>query len=108
MEAIRLVVMSGFTDCFTNEEWNNLQEAKNQERDFFDYWTCKESVLKADGRGPSVPLSRVNVNRDSASVDGKSWNLIKLGFDENYSCHFSTDLFSPKVNMRFLKFDNHS
>jgi len=43
--------------------------AHEQARLFYEYWTCKEACIKADGRGMSVPLDRFSI----IPVSGSPW-----------------------------------
>ena len=48
-------------DYFTSDEVVNLraQSAEIQQRRFFEYWTLKESYIKARGMGLSIPLDHI-------------------------------------------------
>ncbi len=54
---------------------------------FFDCWTQKEAVLKANGKGLAAPLKQVILNAESAFFDNTRWIIKKLLIDENYCCH---------------------
>ena len=58
---------------------------------FFGYWTKKESVIKADGRGFSAPLNEIHLADNQAELGGVLWNLKPLFLHETYSCHLATN-----------------
>ena len=61
IEKPRALRVSPYKDCFTSTEWRKIQSARNNQQLFFDYWTKKESLLKAWGFGLQIPLDQVSV-----------------------------------------------
>lgn len=51
--------------CFSAEERDDIFSlpALEQKPAFFEYWTCKEACVKADGRGLSLPLESFRIAR---------------------------------------------
>ena len=45
------VKLNDLKSFFTDKEWSDITSAKNQRRRLFQYWTRKESILKAIGTG---------------------------------------------------------
>lgn len=46
---------------FSSEERSRIARAEDSLRTFYDVWAKKEAVVKADGRGLSVPLQKFSV-----------------------------------------------
>lgn len=44
----------------SNEELNRIYLSNDSKREFFRYWTLKESFIKAIGKGISYPMKNVN------------------------------------------------
>jgi 4'-phosphopantetheinyl transferase len=42
---------------------------------FYEYWTCKEACIKADGRGLSIPLGQFSIVE---SVQGPQWREVAV------------------------------
>lgn len=67
--------------CFTPDERQRLEAAgSDRDRLFIEFWTLKEAVAKADGRGLSMDLQSFSVATDPCTVrfkgDGAlSWRL---------------------------------
>ena len=51
--------------CFSERERATLAEASPEGRAdvFYEFWTCKEACIKADGRGLSLPLDEFSIVR---------------------------------------------
>ncbi len=56
IEQIRKLNVQIVQSCFTNEENNYISKNKNKDLAFTRIWTCKESFLKATGRGLNTNL----------------------------------------------------
>jgi 4'-phosphopantetheinyl transferase len=67
--------------------------SKNPTHTFFEYWTIKEAVMKADGRGMRIPLHSIKLRRGIATIDDLNveWNLYPLALHETVKSHVSSD-----------------
>jgi 4'-phosphopantetheinyl transferase len=90
IEEIRRLEINDFADQFTSEEWTRIEGATNPYHEFFNYWTIKEAVIKADGRGMNIPLKNIAIG-DHASVEGKDWFIHRIHLDQSYVTHLVTD-----------------
>ena len=57
---------------------------------FYDFWTKKESVIKADGRGLEIPLNEFEVINNSVCINSSTWHLQELIVNDNYKAHLAT------------------
>ncbi len=85
IEYMNKVDLSLFEDWFTKREWETIHQANQPLKKFYDFWTRKESVIKALG----LTLSDLNqlpieIYQDQFSIDNQTWYLQKLKFGENY------------------------
>lgn len=114
VQLIKRVNLNIVKRFFSIEEYRNfLKKNRHQKLHyFFDLWTLKESYIKADGRGMSLPLDSFSiVINDSDRIRViESGELIKCYFkqyylESNYKlsvCSFSNK-FSDKVTEVSLK-----
>lgn len=68
IEVISDIDIPGMRRFFNDTEWNIIVNSEDPRNCFFQFWTRKESVLKADGRGLSVDLGDVPVEENSCRI----------------------------------------
>ena len=90
VERIRPLRWNEFKSCFTPDEQVALSSATDHTTLFFDLWTRKESVLKADGRGLSVPMDLVAVSEAKTTLSGQTYCLTELDMVPGYRCSLAT------------------
>lgn len=86
IEEIRPLELKGFEAVFSPEEKEELDDIMK----FYTYWTRKEAVIKADGRGMSIPLDLVNTTELTVPLDGDFYHLNEVKIDEDYIMHFAS------------------
>lgn len=96
-EMIRAIQPEKFTKQFSRPEMEAILNADDPHHCFFDFWTQKEAVMKADGRGMRIPLHDIRLLGDYATIEGIAhpWHLYPLALDARHKAH----LCSPeKIN----------
>jgi 4'-phosphopantetheinyl transferase len=79
-----------FVRQFADTEWNCINQAAAPLEVFYDHWTAKEAVLKADGRGLVDNLAAIDVSSFSkVLMENKAWYLHRVSDFENYTCHLA-------------------
>lgn len=86
IEAPSDIMLDDFRKFIRGEEWDAIQCADDKMKCFFDLWTAKESVIKADGRGLSLPLTSIVISNDKAAADNVEYYLTRLSFDGAPAC----------------------
>jgi 4'-phosphopantetheinyl transferase len=104
IEKIRSIDLSGFKRYLTREEWGIIQEATSPYEKFYEYWTIKESVMKADGGGLSIPLHHIHINGNQAKLYHVRWLLEEIRIDSDYKCHLATNLKNSGIRLRRIQF----
>ena len=83
------ISLDDFQMQFTHAEWSAIHSADAPKEKFYQFWTAKESVIKADGRGLGIPLQELDVSKDQTILlDGNAWSLTSLSHFDGYACHF--------------------
>jgi 4'-phosphopantetheinyl transferase len=81
-----------FQRQFTPAEWAAIRSSNAPEEKFYQFWTAKESIIKADGRGLGIPLERIDVSVDrTVMLDGCAWSLSHFSRLDGYACHFAVE-----------------
>ena len=92
VERIEPVQVEDFIDQMSHEEWERIRTAKDRLADFYRYWTEKECVIKANGKGLSIPLKECPIIEQKAHVEGTDWFIREIVLTREYICHLATDL----------------
>lgn len=85
IEAIQPLNTADFENCFSAEEWQRIKQSKDMLQQFFACWSIKEAVIKAVGKGLSIPLSDVIIGDEYAAVYGDHYYFKKITLHEQYS-----------------------
>ena len=93
------VELDDFRNQFTRDEWNDIMLSSNRADVFYDYWTKKESAIKADGRGLSLSLDKVRATGDCVYVEDKCYWLEKLTIDLNYKSYLASEKRNRSIEM---------
>ena len=99
IERITPIELSDFEKYMTSDQWEIIRKSGNSYKGFYDYWTIKESVLKADGRGFSIPLEHIRTKSKKAVLHDTIWFLKKIDIHSNYSCHLAMNNESQEMNL---------
>lgn len=101
IEKIRPVDFEDFENLMTASQWNIIKSSANPLKAFFRFWAIKESIIKADGRGLSVPLNDIDISEHMAYYENK-WYLMELDFHEDYCANFASNFENPAINLEYV------
>ncbi len=104
IEKIRPVALSDFKTYMTDQEWENIAASDRQYDRFYEHWTMKESVIKAEGRGLSVPLRDIRLDQGKAVLYDTVWFLKELRLDVRYKCCLALNSEPPEFEIRQVRF----
>ncbi|UII29757.1 4'-phosphopantetheinyl transferase superfamily protein [Fulvivirga ulvae] len=91
VEQIRPIEFSDFDRQFTNAEWQMIKSDPDPLRGFYKMWTKKEAIVKADGKGLSIPLSEIIIDNNTARVGDECWYLKPVDLDQHHIIHLACD-----------------
>ena len=89
IEEIREIHLSDFKNVFTPNELKLIHTAPKPINKFFEFWTRKESIIKADGRGLSIPLNEFEVIDNLIEYDNNRWFIKNLGISNFYASNIA-------------------
>ena len=104
IERIKPIDLSDFERYMTPEQWKKIKEDSNEYKIFYRYWTIKESVLKADGRGLSIPLLEINTDWKKAILFDSVWFLREISIESDYSCYLATNIEHSETCLKKINF----
>lgn len=90
VEKIVDVDFTHLQDYMTESEWNQIQHAKDPNEAFLKYWTQKEAVIKADGRGLSIPTKEVKIQNSLETIGPTSLYTLEVNLAKGYACHIAS------------------
>lgn len=108
VELVNPIQIKDFKPQMTEKEWNNVILSDNVYNAFYRYWTEKESVIKAHGRGLSTDLNSFEIYENKTVIEGKDFFLIEVELRNNYMCNVATNKLISKVdvNHKEVKIDS--
>jgi 4'-phosphopantetheinyl transferase len=72
-------------------EWREVRAAPDPERAFFTRWTRREALIKANGKGWSLPPQHIRMIEDGAYVEDRFWRLLPLDMPDPYEGCLAVD-----------------
>lgn len=103
LEEIRDIPIGDFKEQFSPEEWTAITTSADPLKTFYHYWTAKECLSKADGRGLNLPLAELLINHHGPiSLDNRSWRLQTLHAFPGFACHAAMEGFSEDITVKTL------
>jgi 4'-phosphopantetheinyl transferase len=100
IEEIKPTSFNDFQQVMTDEQWRVINNADDSLRTFYTFWTIKESVIKADSRGLSMPLNDIHISRHNAQLDNRVWHLHELKIHQNYCTHLASDVRCEHIHIK--------
>ncbi|GAA4278242.1 4'-phosphopantetheinyl transferase family protein [Aquimarina mytili] len=85
-----------FENVFTDQEMKEISSVGLSK--FYEYWTKKEAIIKAIGKGMSIPLLDIEVKGDHSIYDGIKWNIKSLKLN-NMNCAIASKYNTNNVNL---------
>ena len=107
IEAIRAVELSDFKGYFPEAEFAEITASADPLRSFYKQWTRKEALMKADGRGMHLELSKIEIEGNEGRIGAARWFLTPLHFGNNYSAHLATAWQPAATEIQIAKSEFH-
>lgn len=104
VEEIKDINFDDFNQIMTCDQWQDIMISKDAKGSFFKYWTIKESVIKADSRGLSIPLSDIHVYDNKVFYDNQTWYLQELKLDKDYRAFLATNRQTVEFDLEYADF----
>lgn len=87
---------------FSEDEHNYLLSLESKRREaFFELWTLKESYIKADGRGLSIPLNSFSFSLEGGNIEFKTSDDFEKCYFKRYEIDASYKMAVCSKNPEF-------
>jgi 4'-phosphopantetheinyl transferase len=94
-----------FEEQFSDTEWVHIKDEKFPYYTFYDCWTKKEAVLKADGRGMTLSLHRIDtIGSGKVTIGNDSWFFQKIDAFRNYTCNIACSVLQNNIHLHSVDF----
>jgi 4'-phosphopantetheinyl transferase len=101
IESLSPLPFDDFQPQFTESEWALIWQAPSPLHAFYRFWTAKESILKADGRGLGIPLQSIDLSHSMiVTLDKNTWAVHELPLFDGYACAWCTVHSDPPPTIR--------
>ena len=91
VEKVLPISINDLNNVFHYKEWENITRSANPYLTFYYYWTAKEAVCKAEGKGLGIDLNRIVFNGDYACLEKKVWYCKSVSFLPDYMVQIASD-----------------
>jgi 4'-phosphopantetheinyl transferase len=110
IELLKNINIEDFKPQMTDNEWKQVATSSSKIDSFYTYWTQKEAVIKAHGKGLFFALKSFEISENEAIIDGKTFFLREIKLDDKYKCFISTNTLITKELIRITalkSFNSH-
>lgn len=99
VEQMRSISPNDFKEHITDNEWNTIISHSDPQQAFYKYWTEKESVIKADGKGLSIPLKSFEILNGKAIIENRQWYVREIALQKGHYCSLATDVATFELDL---------
>ncbi|MBT9393138.1 4'-phosphopantetheinyl transferase superfamily protein [Hymenobacter sp. NST-14] len=96
-----------FRPHFRSAEWAAIMAPRTDTlQQFYNLWTQKEAVAKADGRGLNIPLREIQIQHRQALLAGTHWHVREVWLPEAaaYTLHVASSQPEALTPLRQVSF----
>jgi 4'-phosphopantetheinyl transferase len=88
MEQVKDIDINDFQNLWSDNEWREICGGGLDV--FYQYWTRKEAIIKAEGMGLSIPLKEIEVTPERGSYKDKTYFLKEIAMKPGFVIHVAS------------------
>lgn len=106
IEKIKPITLLDFKDHFFVEEWNAIINSNDLYHIFYEYWTAKEAILKAEGSGLNISLKDILIKEGKSVLGSTLWYYESLPLFKDCVMHLASDkkLKDASIETKYLEY----
>lgn len=104
VEQLRPMDIHEARQVFSEEEWGQIVAARHPLATFYHFWTLKEAVMKADGRGFHLSPRDIQLLPHAARVGEKHWFTRPLLLHSPWVAHIATECPLRRLDIESIDF----
>ena len=86
------IIVDDLFSQMTKSEQHTIETSTNKINAFYSYWTQKEAVIKANGKGLSTPLKSFEIVDNKAQIYNKQYFTKEVVLNDEYVCHIASTM----------------
>jgi 4'-phosphopantetheinyl transferase len=102
IEFYRELEVNQYRTSMSQYQWNDILSAKSPAMSFLAYWTMKEAVVKADGRGMNISFEDVYFENGTGVLGNMRWFLHEIKIDSGCQAWLACN--SSKVEIELIEY----
>lgn len=104
IEKIKSVELNDYQFLFDKESFRAIRQAADPAGAFFENWTIREAVLKADGHGLTEDVKNIILSDHVAEYKETRWYIKPLVLQIGYLTHLATEHPTEEIEVRKIVF----
>jgi 4'-phosphopantetheinyl transferase len=105
VEEMNELEVSDFDNFFTATELHYIRSGAAPMSRFYELWTKKEAVMKANGKGMHLPVREIILHGNTARCEQQEWQLVPVDLHPRYACHVAMPApFDGQINAVAFQF----
>ncbi|WP_373321447.1 4'-phosphopantetheinyl transferase family protein [Flavobacterium collinsii] len=95
IESIKNIDFTDYKNIMSDKQWQKIVSSSNPKIAFYRFWTMRESVMKAEGKGLSIPFLDIEIINNQVIYDKNTWYLTELTLHKNICAYLATTAKNP-------------
>ncbi len=101
VEFVKPVTLEDYEFIFDTDTYRQLRQARDQEGAFFEAWTIREAILKAEGSGLTEDAKKIVYKDGKARFKNQDWFIKTFPVPKHHLAHFATN--APVGTLKLVK-----